>query len=221
MKWVRRTRWGGSARGTAGTRRWHLSTTPVWCSRGYWNVISWTWQRRLTTWTTSDWDSRWLQRATDLLAHGQYTVSQKKQDTKLLAIISLTVIRFSIFFTVRLSQKFVTKSYTNIPPHPKRVAALPCEIWIRKKWHHSEIRIAINDESQGSKTKNLSCDELVYYPFIVNSAGERIFKIAEHLAKLRAKSLTLSYTPFALHFYPHRCTSVSYTHLTLPTILRV
>ena len=36
------------------------------------------------------------------------------------------------FFTVRLSQKFVTKSYTNIPPHPKRVAALPCEIWIRK-----------------------------------------------------------------------------------------
>ena len=57
----------------------------------------------------------------------------KKQDTKLLAIISLTIIPFSIFFTVRLSQKFVTKSYTNIPPHPKRVAALPCEIWIRKK----------------------------------------------------------------------------------------
>ena len=36
--------------------------------------------------------------------------------------------------------------------------------------------------------------------FIIHSAGERIFKIGEHLAKLRAKSLTVSYTQFALHF---------------------
>ena len=70
-----------------------------------------------------------------------------------------------------------------------------------EKWHHSEIRIAINDESQGSIAKNLRCDELLY------SAGERIFKIGEHLAKLRAKSLTVSYTPFALHFCPRRCRS--------------
>jgi len=28
-----------------------------------------------------------------------------------------------------------------------------------EKWHHSEIRIAINDESQGSIAKNLRCDE--------------------------------------------------------------
>jgi len=55
-----------------------------------------------------------------------------------------------------------------------------------EKWHHSEIRIAINDESQGSI---------------------RIFKIGEHLAKLRAKSLTVTYTPFALHFCPLRCRS--------------
>ena len=41
-----------------------------------------------------------------------------------------------------------------------------------EKWHHSEIRIAINDESQGSI---------------------RIFKIGEHLAKLRAKSMTVIY----------------------------
>jgi len=27
------------------------------------------------------------------------------------------------------------------------------------KWHHSEIRIAINDDSQGSIAKNLRCDE--------------------------------------------------------------
>ena len=65
---------------------------------------------------------------------------------------------------------------------------------MQKKWHLSEIRIAINDESQGSIAKNLRCDELLCYTFIIHSAGERIFKIGEHLAKLRAKSLTVSYT---------------------------
>jgi len=62
---------------------------------------------------------------------------------------------------------------------------------MQKKWHHSEIRIATDDESQGSIAKYLRCDELLYYTFIVHSAGERIFKIGEHLAKLRAKSLTV------------------------------
>jgi len=76
-----------------------------------------------------------------------------------------------------------------------------------EKWHHYEIRIAINDELQGSIAKNLRRDELLYYTFISNSAGERIFKIGEHLAKLRAKSLTVSYTPFALHLCPQRCRS--------------
>ena len=59
-----------------------------------------------------------------------------------------------------------------------------------RKWHHSEIRIAINDESQGSIATNLKCDELLYYTFIIYSAGERIFNIGEHLAKLQAKWLT-------------------------------
>ena len=71
-----------------------------------------------------------------------------------------------------------------------------------EKWHHSEIPIAINDESQGSIAKNLRYDELLYYTFIIHSAGEKIFKIGEHLAKLWAKSLK-----FALHFCPERCTS--------------
>jgi len=57
-----------------------------------------------------------------------------------------------------------------------------------EKWRHSEIHIAINDEPQGSIAKNLRRDELLYYTFIVHSAGERIFKICEHLAKLQAKS---------------------------------
>jgi len=69
-----------------------------------------------------------------------------------------------------------------------------------EKWHHSEIR----DKSQGSIAKNLRCDELLYYTFIIHSAGEVIFKIGEYLAKLRAYSLTVSYTPFALHFCPHK-----------------
>jgi len=62
-----------------------------------------------------------------------------------------------------------------------------------EKWHNSEIRIAINDESQGSIVKNLRCDELLYYTLIIHSASERIFKIGEHLVKLRAKSLTVIY----------------------------
>ena len=69
-----------------------------------------------------------------------------------------------------------------------------------EKWHHSEIRIAINDESQGSIAKNLRCNELLYYTFIIHPVGERICKIGEHLAKLRAKSLTVSYTPLPCTF---------------------
>jgi len=76
-----------------------------------------------------------------------------------------------------------------------------------EKRHHSEVRIAINDKSQGSIATNLRCDELFYYTFIIHSAGERIIKIGEHLAKLWAKSLTVSYTPFAMHFCPQRCRS--------------
>ena len=82
---------------------------------------------------------------------------------------------------------------------------------MQKKWHHSEIRIAINDESQGSIAKNLRCDESLYYTFIIHSAGERIFKIGEHLANLQAKSLTVSYTPFALHISPDKLNNLCIT----------
>jgi len=57
-----------------------------------------------------------------------------------------------------------------------------------EKWHHSEIHIAINDESQGSIAKNLRCDELLYYTFIIHSAqSENFFKIGRHLVKLQAR----------------------------------
>jgi len=74
-----------------------------------------------------------------------------------------------------------------------------------QKWHQSEIYNLINDKSQGSIANQLSCDELLYYTFIFQSAGERIFKIGRHLAKLRVKWLIVSCSPFALHFCPQRC----------------
>ena len=83
-----------------------------------------------------------------------------------------------------------------------------------RKWHHSEIRIAINDESQGSIATNFRCDELLYYTFITHSAGERIFNTGEHLTKLQAKWLTVSYAPFALHFCPQRCRSHQVSWIT-------
>ena len=66
-----------------------------------------------------------------------------------------------------------------------------------KIWHHSEIRIAIKDESQGNSNE-FKCDELLYYTFIIHSAGERIFNIGKHLAKLQAKWLTVSPCTFVL-----------------------
>jgi len=45
----------------------------------------------------------------------------------------------------------------------------------------------INDKSQDSITKHLRRDVLLYYTFIIQFAGERIFKIGEHLAKLWTK----------------------------------
>jgi len=47
--------------------------------------------------------------------------------------------------------------------------------------------IVLNDKSQGSTMKHLSCDGLVHYKSIVQFAAEIIYKIGEHLAKLEAK----------------------------------
>jgi len=40
----------------------------------------------------------------------------------------------------------------------------------------------INDKLQGSIAELLSCDELLHSKFVIHFAGERIFKIGEHLA---------------------------------------
>jgi len=72
-----------------------------------------------------------------------------------------------------------------------------------KKWSQSEIYIVINDKSQGSIAKHLRNGDLFYYTFITQSAGERIFKIGEHL--VTGKMVIVFCTPFALHFCPQRC----------------
>ena len=56
----------------------------------------------------------------------------KKQDTKLLPIISPNINQFLIFFTDGLCSKFATNSWLNIPLCPKHVATLPCKIWSQK-----------------------------------------------------------------------------------------
>ena len=45
-----------------------------------------------------------------------------------------------------------------------------------EKWRQCEICTVINDKSQGSIAKHLKNDELLYYIFITQSAGERNFK---------------------------------------------
>jgi len=67
----------------------------------------------------------------------------------------------------------------------KHVATLPCEILMSQKCRQSEIRIVINDKSQGSIAKHLRNNVPLLH--IYQSAGERIFKIGEHLSKLQAK----------------------------------
>ena len=69
-----------------------------------------------------------------------------------------------------------------------------------ENWLQSEMCIVMNDKSRDSTAMRLSCDGLLHCKFITQFAGERIFKIGEHLAKLQATWLTVSYTPFALTF---------------------
>jgi len=68
------------------------------------------------------------------------------------------------------------------------------------KWRQSEICIVNNNKPQGSIAKHLKCDESLYCTFIIQSAGEKIFKIGEHLPmpKLQTEWLIVSYAPFPL-----------------------
>jgi len=56
-----------------------------------------------------------------------------------------------------------------------------------EKWRQSKLCIGINDISQDSTAKHLSYDGSFHCTLITQFAGERIFKIGEYLAKIRAK----------------------------------
>jgi len=64
-----------------------------------------------------------------------------------------------------------------------------------EKWHHSEIRIAINNESQCSIAKNLKCNELLYYTFIIHLAGEKIFLRLVNIWRSHKQNRCLCYIP--------------------------
>jgi len=65
--------------------------------------------------------------------HSFYTVFQKKTRHQTLAHNFQMLTDFQNSFTGRLTGKFATNSYLNIPPHVKRVATLPCELSMFKK----------------------------------------------------------------------------------------
>jgi len=83
-----------------------------------------------------------------------------------------------------------------------------------ENWQQSEICIVINDKSQDSIAKHLSYDRLLHYTFVNHCAGVRIFKIREHLAKLQAKWLIVSYAPFALQRMQNSLDKLNYLFIT-------
>ena len=77
-----------------------------------------------------------------------------------------------------------------------------------ENWRQSKICIVVNDKSEGTTAKHLSCDGLLHHKFIIQFAGESIFKIGEHSAKLQGCVISykvVSYAPFTLDFCPQRC----------------
>ena len=75
-------------------------------------------------------------------------------------------------FAIRLSGKFATNSYLNIPPHLKCVVTLPCKISMFKNRHDQE---AIEANCRGRLCHSKNCFNkicLVKYP-LVNSITKR------------------------------------------------
>ena len=67
------------------------------------------------------------------------------------------------------------------------------------------MSIVINDKSQGVIAKHVKKMLSYFTTHLSLNLLVTIFKIGEHLAKLQAKWLIVSCTPFALHFCPQRC----------------
>jgi len=59
-----------------------------------------------------------------------YTVSQKNETLYSCPQFRQILTDFRNSFTIRLSEKLAIKKPLKITPHLKRVATLPCEIWM-------------------------------------------------------------------------------------------
>ena len=108
---------------------------------------------------------------------------------------------FQTSFTGRLAGKFATNAYSNIPPHLKYVATLPCEMNVRKLvavWN-VYVWLMINH-----KIALPSIYVMMGY-FITNLSFIVLVKDCKHLAKLHAKRLIMPYAPFASDFCTQRC----------------
>ena len=67
-----------------------------------------------------------------------------------------------------------------------------------EKWHHSEIRIAINDESQDSTAKHLSYDGLLHYKFVSHCAGKFFLKNPSTFGEVTGKMVDRVIRPIRL-----------------------
>jgi len=66
---------------------------------------------------------------------------------------------FQNLFTDRFTSEYVTKLSLIIPPHLKRVAALPCETSISENYRKFDACI-VNNKLQGSVATRLRCGQL-------------------------------------------------------------
>ena len=73
--------------------------------------------------------------------------------------------------------------------------------------------IVLNDKSQDSIAKHLSCDELLHYKFIIQFAGKKFLQ-SVNIGEVTSKWLIMSYAPFALDFCPQRCRTRQISKMT-------
>jgi len=133
------------------------------------------------------------------LTSSHYTVSQKKQDTKLLPITSPNINRFSIFFSLTDSLVNLQQIHAYMSHHPfnmllhylvknecqKTGGNLKYVLWLMINHKVAQPNIYV---VMGYFVTNFSVNLLV----------KQFFYIGKHLPKLQAKWLIVSYAPFAL-----------------------
>ena len=110
---------------------------------------------------------------------------------------------FQNYFADRLTGKFATNSHLNMTPYLKYVATLLCEIWMSENWRSFKY---IN----WSMINHGGFSLQIYH----SVCWWKKLKIREHLAKLQAQWLIVSYAPFALDFCPQRCRTRQISKIT-------